>query len=121
MPSSCSLCLRSPKLRVTSALKVIAMVEAGECFVTVEGVPEPAEIHAEMGTADAAELGDDDGIALGQLHHHAPPPAGAYCATFTNEINLLDLVADVQEIYRSFTANVSTSQTATPIVGAGSP
>ena len=33
--------------------------------------------------------------------------AADVCATFTNEVNLLDLVDDVQAIYRSFTANLS--------------
>jgi hypothetical protein len=32
---------------------------------------------------------------------------GDVCGTFTNEVNLLDLVADVQDIYRSFTANLT--------------
>lgn len=36
----------------------------------------------------------------------------AACVIFENEINLMDFVADVQEIYRAFTGTM-TSQTST--------
>ena len=50
-------------------------------------------------------------MSMDQLHADVPNVlSGTYCATFTNEINLLDLVADVQDIYRSFTAQVASSK-----------
>ena len=127
--------LRSSKLCVTGALKIIAMVEDGECFVTIEGVPEPKEVRQEAMQAkpSASDAALDDGteeegkkkkghhrrnsssstfdVSMDQLHADVPNVlSGTYCATFTNEINLLDLVADVQDIYRSFTAQVASSK-----------
>ena len=87
--------LGSARLKVSSAVRVIALVEGDECHVTIEGVPEEAE---------AAEMGDSMGEGAA---------GGGVCGTFTNEVNLLDLVSDVQDIYRSFTANLS-GFTATP-------
>jgi hypothetical protein len=94
--------LGSLNLRVSSALKISASVENGECFITIEGVPEAAERAAatrEAGTKLPTPMcaEDSEGGGLGSDG----------CGTFTNEINLLDLVADVQDIYRSFYENVS--------------
>ena len=92
------------------------MVEDGECYVTIEGVPEPADLRAEVEAAAPAESAglDDNDEAAVDAPRVEPTASSVCCATFTNQINLLDLVADVQDIYRSFTANIATSQTATP-------
>ena len=108
--------LASSRLRVTSALKVIAVVEEEECYVTIEGVPETAEVSTEghAAAADGAEAADDEEemMPMEKLHHDVAvrPPTGVYCATFTNEVKIMDLVADVQDIYRSFTENLNSGE-----------
>ena len=130
--------LASKSLRVTSSLKIDARVEGDECYVTIEGVPDDA-VSTSTEAAHASEVGEMDQADLDQADPleastDATSPAGgamdtaagdgsvaseqslraAVCATFTNEVNLLDLVADVQDIYRSFTTNIATSQTPRP-------
>lgn len=70
-------------------------MEGGECHVTIEGVPEEAIPGMKQGAPDQSQ------------REGGKNAAAEVCATFTNEVNLLDLVDDVQAIYRSFTANLS--------------
>lgn len=87
--------LASAHLHVSSAVRIIALVEGGECHVTIEGVPEEAIPGMKQGAPDQSP------------REGGKNAAADVCATFTNEVNLLDLVDDVQAIYRSFTANLS--------------
>ena len=63
----------------------------------------PADETEAVDEVDEADGADDGG-----------PPV---CATFVNEINLLDLLEDVHEIYKSFTTNLAL-QTVTPTASA---
>ena len=99
--------LGSEWLKVHGSLSIEAVVHGDDCHVTVEGVPGPllsadgAEVEDEVHEAD--DTADDDGAPV--------------CATFVNEINLLDLFDDVHEIYKSFTTNLAL-QTVTPTASA---
>lgn len=99
--------LKSPKLRVSTAVKITAVVEGEECHVTVEGVPEEAEVAAQSG----GEEGQHD------IPHAEGPDAplvGGICGNFQNEFNLQDTYEDVLDIYQSFTDHLA-SQSATPL------
>ena len=100
--------LGSSRLRVSSALKVDMSVDGNECFVVVEGIPEAAETAA----ASSPESGKSDAAGISMTSDAVPisdgdSATGAECGTFINEINLLDLVTDVQDIYNSFYKNVA--------------
>ena len=73
----------------------------------IEGIPEAAEAaatsSAESGHHDAASTPVSDAVPISD----GDSASGAECGTFTNEIKLLDLVADVQDIYNSFYKNVA--------------
>jgi hypothetical protein len=87
--------LGSERLRVHGALKIELSVDsaqdgARESHLVVEGMP----------CAIEADEREDDGPTS-----PSRATSSGVCATFEIDINLLDLVTDVQDIYRSFLAN----------------
>ena len=87
--------LGSERLRVHGALKIELSVDnaqdgARESHLVVEGMP----------CAIEADEREDDGPSS-----PSRATSSGVCATFEIDINLLDLVTDVQDIYRSFLAN----------------
>ena len=94
--------LGSERLRVHGALKIELSVDsaqdgARESHLVVEGVP-----RAMLGMPCATE--EDEHEEDGPSSPSRATSSGV-CATFEIDINLLDLVTDVQDIYRSFLAN----------------
>ena len=90
--------LSSEVLHVQSALRLELSVEGGECHLIVEGVP---------GAMEPPAVDEEHDAAAHATSHSATATDATVCATFTNDINLLDLVADVQDIYRSFIHNTT--------------
>ena len=86
-------------MRLSSSLKVDVEIDGDECNLTVVGVPVDMDNQASGGpyqaSNDKADAEDESEQAPG------------VCAVFANKINLLDLIADVQDIYRSFATNIA--------------
>lgn len=94
--------LGSERLRVHGALKIELSVDsaqdgARESHLVVEGMP---RAMLGMPCAIEADEREDDGPSS-----PSRATSSGVCATFEIDINLLDLVTDVQDIYRSFLAN----------------
>ena len=94
--------LGSERLRVHGALKIEMSVDsaqdgARESHLVVEGMP-----RAMLGIPCAIEADEREDDCPSSPSRAT---SSGVCATFEIDINLLDLVTDVQDIYRSFLAN----------------
>ena len=81
-------------------LEGFAVSPEEDFVVTVVGVP---------GALHGTPTSHKPTAAAAATEYVSDSAARGPCATFTNEINLLDLVADVQDIYRSFTTQIAQS------------
>ena len=71
---------------------------------------EPAVLGVEVHAAAADDVAEGElAVPMRSLHPESAEGGGDFCATFANEINLLDLVADFHDIFESFAANVASS------------